>query len=168
MVYHVILILQYIEKKEKRNGRDCFTKQNIVSYIIDYISKQGIMYSGKHKVASWHDLNHWLSIYIYIYVCVCSIYRYTAIPTYKDNVTVFGSASYYDMMFYSEQLKFFQMAKLNQEQMCILASLTNTSCYMAKKKVTFDAFSSLCGLQENNGINSIEAAHITGNMQWPL
>ena len=46
-----------------------------------------------------------------------------------------------------------QMTKLNKEQESILTSLTNTAFYVAKKKVAFDAFSSLCELQEKNGIN---------------
>ena len=46
-----------------------------------------------------------------------------------------------------------QVTKLNQEQESILTSLTNTAFYVAKKKVAFDAFSSLCELQEKNGLN---------------
>ena len=46
-----------------------------------------------------------------------------------------------------------QVTKLNQEQESILTSLTNTAFYVAKKKVAFDAFNSLCELQEKNGLN---------------
>ena len=46
-----------------------------------------------------------------------------------------------------------QVTKLNQEQESILTSLTNTALYVVKKKVAFDAFSSLCELQEKNGLN---------------
>ena len=46
-----------------------------------------------------------------------------------------------------------QVTKLNQEQESILTSLTNTAFHVAKKKVAFDAFSSLCELQEKNGLN---------------
>ena len=46
-----------------------------------------------------------------------------------------------------------QVTKLNQEQESILTSLTNTAFYVAKKKVAFDAFGSLCELQEKNGLN---------------
>ena len=46
-----------------------------------------------------------------------------------------------------------QVTKLNQELESILTSLTNTAFYVAKKKVAFDAFSSLCELQEKNGLN---------------
>ena len=89
-------------------------------------------------------------------MCVCVCVQYIDIQQYQHTrpMSLFLALLHITIWcFIRNNRKLFRMANLNQEQMCILASLTNTSCYVAKKKVTFDAFSSLCGLQENNGIN---------------
>lgn len=45
-----------------------------------------------------------------------------------------------------------QVSKLTDEQQMQLSALMNTAFYVAKRKMAFDSFASLCDLQEKNGL----------------